>query len=85
MNSFDAEMHLLRQKEMARHAAESYRFTVHSDNDGVKRAYRRALSGIGSQLIIIGLRLQGEIDQLTIAPEMTEPLGFSHNGNSRGC
>lgn len=85
MNFFDAEMHLLRQKELTRHSAESYPLISHLDNGGVRLAYRRALAGVGSRLVILGFRLQGEIDQLTVVPEMTEPLGFGRNGNCAGC
>jgi hypothetical protein len=84
MNDFDAENHILRQKEIVRRAAESYPLISHLDagnNDGVRLAYRRALAGLGGRLIVLGYRLQGEIDQLAAA-DVPEPLSFSSNGHA---
>lgn len=82
MNAFDAENHILRQKEMARRAGHTYPTVSHLlTHDGRTRsAYRRALAGLGGQLINLGYRLQGEIDQLAAAPEMHDTLRL--NGTS---
>ena len=73
MNAFDAENHILQQKEMARRAGQSYPTINHllAEQGRSRRAYRRALAGLGGQLVSLGYRLQGEIDHLAATPELT--------------
>ncbi len=81
MNAFDAENHILQQKEMARRAGQSYPTISHllADESRPRRAYRRALAGLGGQLVSIGYRLQGEIDQLA-TPELGDTLRLNGSG-----
>lgn len=78
MNSYDAEMHILRQKEASRRAAESY--TIVSQLDEIRAAppirlfYQHAMVEVGSWLIAIGYRLQGSIPQLAPPTELTDTL-----------
>lgn len=82
MNDYDAEIHILRQKEMVQRAARSYPSISHLENGGVRVTYYHLLAEIGERLVTLGYRLQGEIDQLSVAPDLVEPLGFSRNGHS---
>jgi hypothetical protein len=79
MNSFDAEMHVTRQKEMARRAAENYAALAHQPQTGPRLVYKRALAGLGSRMITLGYRLQGEFEQLSTAPALADSLGLSPN------
>lgn len=60
LNLYDAEQHLLRQKELARAAAESYAHTRHLPRRGLRHAYQRALVATGDRMIRLGYRLRGE-------------------------
>lgn len=85
MNSFDAEMHMIRQKEMAQRAATNYLPEFH-DRSSLRRPFhRRALAGLGGALVILGYRLQGEIDQLPSAAELVDSIQFSSNGQCAEC
>jgi hypothetical protein len=84
MISYDAENHVMRQKEMARRAAESYP-RVSGLGDGVRPAHRRALAGLGGRLVTLGYRLQGEIDQLSAAPKPAGAPGLSLNEPCLDC
>lgn len=85
MNSFDAEMHVTRQKEMARRAAESYAVMAHQPQSGPRLFYKRALAGLGSRMITLGYRLQGEIEQLSTAPALADSLGLTTNNHCADC
>jgi hypothetical protein len=81
LNLYDAEQHLLRQKELARAAAESYQHARYLESPGgLRRAYRRALVATGDRMITLGYRLRGEIDTLSAAPDLAEPLSLRANG-----
>ena len=78
MNSYDAEMHILRQKEASRRAAERYTMVSHLDEiratPKIRLVYQHAMAEVGSWLIAIGYRLQGSIDQLAPSTELTDSL-----------
>jgi len=82
MNTFDAENHILQQKEMARRAGQTYPTISHllAEEGRTRRAYRRALAGLGGQLVTLGYRLQGEIDHLAAAPELNDTLRLNGTG-----
>jgi hypothetical protein len=84
MISYDAEVYVSRQKEMARRAAESYPRVSHQAN-GAHPIHRRALARIGGALVTLGYRLQGEIDQLSAAPELAGSMGLSHSEPCLDC
>lgn len=73
MNSFDAEMHILRQQENARRAADQYMTTSHLDRPGapgrIRLIQQRALAAFGAQLVVLGYRMQGEFNQLAVTAE----------------
>ena len=79
MNSFDGEMHVSRQKESARRAAENYIPSNDQPGKVSRRVHRRALAGLGSRMITLGYRLQGEIDQLSATPALVDSLGLTSN------
>lgn len=81
MNAFDAENHILQQKEMARRAGQTYPTISHlrAGEGRTRRAYRRVLVGLGGQLVTLGYRLQGEIDHLA-APELGDTLRLNGTG-----
>jgi hypothetical protein len=87
MISYDAEIHVSRQKEMARRAAASYPNVSHLANghNGGNAVHRRALAGLGGALVALGLRLQGEFDQLSAAPELADTLGLARNEPCPDC
>jgi len=60
LNLYEAEQHLLRQKESARAAAETYEHSRHLPRRGLRHAYRRALVATGDRMISLGYRLRGE-------------------------
>lgn len=82
MNSFDAEMHVTRQKEMARRAAENYAVSGYLRPSRPRLVYKRALAGLGARMVLWGYRLQGEIEQLSAAPVLADSLGLTA---SRPC
>ncbi len=86
MNSYDAELHILRQKDMARAAGNSYPTIAHlvGNESGLRLTYRRALAGVGGRLVAIGYRLQGEFDHLA-APELADSLGLGGNSPCVEC
>jgi hypothetical protein len=78
MNSYDAEMHILRRKAATRAAADAYMQHGGSEPASQRRArltYRRALAGVGGQLISLGYRLQGEINQLAAPEQLRYEIG----------
>lgn len=89
MNSFDAEMYIQRQKETLRRAAEQYvaleRIHPERSRQGLYFVYRRVLSSIGSRLVKIGLRLQGELGQLPASAHIADSLGISPNNPCVEC
>jgi hypothetical protein len=73
MNSFDGEMHIWRHKELARRAAEQYAHVAHLDRGhGARAAYRKAMAGLGGRLVVLGYRLQGEIEGLGVKELATD-------------
>lgn len=89
MNSYDAEMHILRQKDMARRAAEDYALKTNhipTPSTAIRLPiYRRTLAAIGGRLVSMGYRLQGEIDQLATSAELTDALGLKSNSPCVEC
>jgi hypothetical protein len=94
MISYDAEIHVSRQKEIARRAAASYPDVSHlanghnggnAVNGGNAAVHRRALAGLGGALVALGLRLQGELDQRSAAPELADTLGLARNEPCPDC
>jgi len=85
MNSFDAEMHILRQKEMAQRAAANYSLEFHDGSSQRRPFHRRALAGLGGALVILGYRLQGEIEQFPSAAELVDSIQLSSNGRCVEC
>jgi hypothetical protein len=90
MISYDAEIHVSRQKEMARRTAASYAAVSHrasgrNGGSGGNAVHRRALAGLGGALVALGLRLQGELDQLPAAPELAGALGLTRNEPRPDC
>jgi hypothetical protein len=89
MNSYDAEMHILRQKEASRRAAERYTTVSHLDEirttPRMRLAYQRAMVEVGSWLIAIGYRLQGSIDQLAPPMELTDTLSLVSKNRCVEC
>jgi hypothetical protein len=82
MISYDAEIHVARQKEMARRAAESYPH-LHRPA-GAAPAQRRVLAALGVRLVALGMRLQGELAQLP-RPELVDPFGAAHQEPCLEC
>jgi hypothetical protein len=78
MNSFDYEMHILRQKEVARQMAKNYPI---ADALAVRRLanHRRILAGLGSRLVAFGYRLQ-EVGEFAVLSELPEPLAAVNGG-----
>lgn len=85
MNSFDLENHMLWRKGMANRAAAAYPHNSHLRSGRAGLAYRRLLAGIGSQLVALGYRLQGELDQLAAAPDLADSLGLQRNEPCLEC
>lgn len=79
MNSFDAEMHVTRQKELARRAVENYAANGYPLPPRPRLVYKRALAGLGTRMVSWGYRLQGEIEQLSAGPVLAESLGLAAN------
>jgi len=65
LNHYDADLHVQRQKAMARAAAEGYAHNEHLLRRARPSAYRRSLIAAGGALIALGQRLQGELELVT--------------------
>ncbi|MCA9867814.1 MAG: hypothetical protein KC410_15115 [Anaerolineales bacterium] len=85
MNSYDAEVHVQRRKEASHRIADGYLVESHltgSNHHNVGRVHRRLLAEFGRQLITLGYRLQGSMDQLAPSAELSDTLRLS---NSKQC
>jgi len=82
LNLYDADLHIQRQKELARAAADSYRHARYLPKRDLRHAYRHTLVAVGGALINLGVRLQGGLDELGV-PELSEPLALRANGAGR--
>lgn len=84
MNPYEFEQHVGRRKDEARGLAKDYRV---GDQPRGRRVHRRLLAGLGEKLILIGMILVDEYEQMAIpAVELNEPLRLSRNGaGPSGC
>lgn len=85
MNSFDAEMHIFRQKEMAQRAAANYSPKFRDEFSQRRPFHRRALAGLGGALVMLGYRLQGEIEQFPSPVELVDSIQLGSNGRCVEC
>ena len=83
LNLYDADLHVQRQKELARASAAAYDPAARRPRRGLRHTYRRALATAGGALITLGYRLQGEIEDLPVL-DLAEPLALRRNGTPAG-